>query len=203
MACLLYPSYFASIHQYAVMVQKQPVVFDVHGHFQKQTNRNRLYLYSPNGVQKLFVPVKHGNKMRQKTKEVRIENDFKWQNQHFRSLEMAYRASPFFEYFEDDIRPVFTKKYDFLFDLNQEIFEIVNAILGIDLPYTFSETYQKNPEFTEDYRHLIVGKKDDFQNTPYPQVFENKHQFIPNLSILDLVFNEGKYAVDYLRQQAI
>ena len=117
MQVLLLPTYFPSISNLVAMANASKVTFEVDDNFQKQTNRNRMYIYSPNGLQMLNVPVKHGSQLHQKTKDIRIENDFDWQKQHFKSLEAAYRSSPFFEYFEDELAPIFTKKHTFLLDL--------------------------------------------------------------------------------------
>lgn len=203
MNILIHPSYFPSISHYIALIQADTVTFEMEDNFQKQTNRNRMYIYSPNGIQLLNVPVKHCLEKHQKYKEVRIENDFGWQKNHFKSLEAAYRTSPFFEYFEDDFRPLFEKKHEFLMDLNLEVFELVNDALGINIkPKNTIEFFHEVPNFN-DFRHLINGKKDTTQIEEYTQVFNEKHGFINNLSILDLLFNEGRYAVDYLKNQNI
>jgi hypothetical protein len=200
---LIHPTYFPSISHYVAMLQADLVTFEMEDNFQKQTNRNRMYIYSPNGVQLLNIPVKHAIEKHQKYKDVRIENDFGWQKNHFKSLEAAYRTSPFFEYFEDDFRPLFEKKHEFLMDLNLEIFELVNDSLGIKItPQKTTEFFHDVPNYN-DFRHLANGKKDTTQLEEYTQVFEEKHGFINNLSILDLLFNEGRYAVDYLKKQKI
>jgi hypothetical protein len=155
-----------------------------------------MYIYSPNGIQLLNVPIKHSNEKHQKYKDVRIENDFAWQKNHFKSLEAAYRTSPFFEYFEDDFRPIFEKKHDFLMELNLEIFDLVNESLGITITSNKTVEYFHEAIDFKDLRPLINGKKDT-------QVFEEKYGFINNLSILDLLFNEGRYAVDYLKKQTL
>ena len=148
----------------------------------------------------LNIPIKHSKEKHQKYKDVRIENDFGWQKNHFKSLEAAYRTSPFFEYFEDDFRPLFEKRHEFLMDLNLEIFELVNNTLGIKIiPEKTTEFFHDVPNFI-DLRHLANGKKDTTQLEIYTQVFNDKHGFINNLSILDLLFNEGRYAVDYLKR---
>ena len=182
------------------MIKADSVTFEMEDNFQKQTNRNRMYIYSPNGVQMLNIPIKHSKEKHQKYKDVRIENDFGWQKNHFKSLEAAYRTSPFFEYFEDDFRPLFEKRHEFLMDLNLEIFELVNNTLGIKIiPEKTTEFFHDVPNFI-DLRHLANGKKDTTQLEIYTQVFNDKHGFINNLSILDLLFNEGRYAVDYLKR---
>ena len=203
MEILLYPTYFPSISHYVALLQASSITFEVEDNFQKQTNRNRMYIYSPNGIQLLNIPIKHSKDIHQKTKDVKIENDFNWQKQHFKSLEAAYRSSPFFEYFEDDIRPIFEKKQKFLMDLNLQTFEIVSKCLGIRLETTFTSEFFKEVPEINDYRLLANGKKDISVFESYTQVFEEKEGFISNLSILDLLFNEGRYAMDYLRNQKL
>ncbi|WP_310559756.1 WbqC family protein [Flavobacterium sp.] len=205
MNLLLHPSYFPSISHYVVMAQSEKIVFEVEDNFQKQTNRNRTYIYSPNGIQLLNIPVKHSKETHQKTKEVRIENDFYWQKQHFKSLEAAYRSSPFFEFFEDEIRPIFEKKHQFLMDLNFETLEFVTKCLRMKLDYeTTTEYFHKVDSIAIlDCRTLVDGKKDKSQFESYTQVFDDKHGFLNNLSVLDLIFNEGKYALDYLKNQKL
>lgn len=200
---ILYPTYFPSISQFIAMAQADSITFEMEDNFQKQTNRNRMYIYSPNGLQMLNVPIKHSKESHQKSKDVRIENDFDWQKQHFKSLEAGYRSSPFFEYFEDEIVPIFEKKYDFLKDLNFDTMTLVSKCLRMPLIYgETTEYFQEVPNF-KDFRDLANGKKDTTIITPYTQVFDDKHGFINNLSILDLLFNEGRYALDYLKNQSL
>ena len=200
---LIHPTYFPSISHFVAMAKADAVTFEMEDNFQKQTNRNRMYIYSPNGIQLLNIPIKHSKEVRQKTKDVRLETAFDWQKQHFKSLEAAYRTSPFFEYYEDAIAPIFTKKHTFLMDLNFETIEIVKKCLGL----TFEENktieyFHEVPNF-DDYRILANGKKDNATFEEYTQVFEEKHGYLNNLSILDLLFNEGRYALEYLKKQSI
>ena len=203
MNILIHPTYFPSISHYVAMIKADMVTLEMEDNFQKQTNRNRMYIYSPNGVQLLNIPVKHCLDRHQKYKDVRIENDFGWQKNHFKSLEAAYRTSPFFEYFEDDFRPLFEKKHEFLMDLNLETFELVNDALGIQFSIEKTTEYFHEITHLKDFRSLANGKKDTTQIEEYTQVFNEKHGFINNLSILDLLFNEGRYAVDYLKNQQL
>ncbi len=203
MKSILHPTYFPSISHYAALVQAHEVVFETEDNFQKQTNRNRMYIYSANGIQLLNIPVKHSENKHQKYKETRIENAFDWQKNHFKSLESSYRTSPFFEYFEDDFQPIFQKKHTFLMDLNFEIFEIVNYCLGINIPFEKTDEYFHEIPNLKDFRPLANGKKDGNQFEPYTQVFDDRHGFITNLSILDLLFNEGRFALDYLKNQQL
>jgi hypothetical protein len=204
MNILIHPTYFPSVSHYAVMLQADTITFEVEDNFQKQTNRNRMYIYSANGIQLLNIPIKHSKDIHQKFKDIKIEHAFGWQKQHFKSLEAAYRTSPYFEYFEDDIRPVFEKHHEFMLDLNFQIHEIVAGCLGINLTYSKTEEYVKEtPPALLDFRQLVNGKKDSSQYEPYTQVFDEKHGFLNNLSILDLLFNEGRHAVDYLKRQMV
>ena len=205
MDILIHPTYFPSISHFAAIVQADEVTFEMEDNFQKQTNRNRTYIYSPNGIQLLNIPVKHSKTAHQKTKDIQIENDFDWQKQHFKSLEAAYRSSPFFEYFEDDLLPIFEKKHSFLMDLNLEVFDLITRCLRMKIEYSTTTEYfhEINSGEVTDFRFLANGKKDHSQFESYTQVFDDKFGFINNLSVLDLVFNEGKFALDYLKSQQL
>jgi hypothetical protein len=187
------------------MAQSDNITFEIEDNFQKQTNRNRTYIYSPNGIQLLNIPIKHSNLNHQKTKDIKIESEFDWQKQHFKSLEAAYRSSPFFEYFEDDLLPIFQKKHIFLMDLNFEALEITSKCLRMKLEFSTTTEYFHEVDNKEvsDFRYLINGKKDQSVFEKYTQVFDDKHGFLNNLSVLDLLFNEGRYAMDYLKNQVI
>ncbi|MFN3968707.1 WbqC family protein [Flavobacterium sp.] len=200
---LIHPSYFPSISHFVAMAQCDLVTFEMDDNFQKQTNRNRMYIYSPNGIQLLNIPIKHSKEAHQKTKDVKLETAFDWQKQHFKSLDAAYRSSPFFEYFEDDIRPIFEKKHEFLMDLNLETMSIVSKCLGLEFDYNETTEYFHEVTDKVDLRYLINGKKDHSQFDPFTQVFGEKHGYLNNLSILDLLFNEGRYALDYLKKQSL
>ncbi|WP_281238966.1 WbqC family protein [Flavobacterium praedii] len=205
MKTLLHPSYFPSISHFVAIAQSDTVTFEIEDNFQKQTNRNRTYIYSPNGIQLLNIPIKHSNLAHQKTKEIKIESEFDWQKQHFKSLEAAYRSSPFFEYFEDDLMPIFQKKYNFLMDLNLEAFDIVCKCLRMKLEFDTTTEYFHEIDKSEinDFRYLVNGKKDPSVFEKYTQVFDDKFGFLNNLSVLDLLFNEGRYAMDYLKNQVL
>lgn len=203
MDILLHPTYFPSISHFVAIAQANSVTFEMEDNFQKQTNRNRMYIYSPNGRQMLNIPVKHSAQAHQLFKDVRIENNFDWRKNHFKSLEAAYRTSPFFEYFEDDFRALFEKKHEFIMDLNFQAFEVVTECLGIKNDFSKTTEYFRDANGLTDFRGLANGKKDASVFEPYTQVFEEKHGFLNNLSILDLLFNEGRYAVDYLKSQTL
>ena len=200
---IIHPTYFPSISHFVAIANAEKVTFEMDDNFQKQTNRNRMYIYSPNGLQLLNIPIKHSKEANQKTKDVKLETAFDWQKQHFKSLEAAYRTSPFFEYFEDELLLIFKKKHTFLMDLNLQTIEIVSKCLRLDFSYDETTEYFHIITDKTDFRNLANGKKDTSTFESYTQVFDDKHGFLNNLSILDLLFNEGRYALDYLRKQTL
>lgn len=202
MNSLFLPTYFPSISHFVALVNAEEITFEVDDNFQKQTNRNRMYIYSPNGLQLLNIPIKHSKNAHQKTKDIQIENAFDWQKQHFKSLEAAYRSSPFFEYFEDDLAPIFQKKHTFLMDLNFETITFIAKSMRWDLEFNKTTEYFSEVPNNKDFRFLADGKKDTSTFETYPQVFQEKEGFLNNLSVLDLLFNEGKFALDYLKKQS-
>ena len=200
---VIHPTYFPSISHFVAIANAEKVTLEMDDNYQKQTNRNRMFIYSPNGIQLLNIPIKHSKEANQKTKDVKLETAFDWQKQHFKSLEAAYRTSPFFEYFEDELLPIFKKKHTFLLDLNLQSMELVSKCLRFD--FTYDETPEYFHEITDktDLRNLVNGKKDTSTFDSYTQVFGDKHGYLNNLSILDLLFNEGRYALDYLKKQKL
>ena len=200
MHIIIHPTYFPSVSHFVAMAKCDTITFEMEDNFQKQTNRNRTYIYSPNGIQMLNIPVKNSNS-KQKTKDVKLETAFDWQKQHFKSLESCYRTSPFFEYYEDILMPIFTKKHTFLMDLNLETIDVVCKCLQIKKEIHQTIEYFHEVPLLKDFRFLANGKKDTNSYESYTQVFGNKHGFLNNLSILDLLFNEGRFALDYLKSQ--
>lgn len=201
MKLLLHPTYFPSISHFVAIATGEEITFEMEDNYQKQTNRNRTYIYSPNGIQLLNIPIKHTLDRHQKTKDVKIETAFDWQKQHFKSLEAAYRTSPFFEFFEDEIAVVFKKKEAFLMDLNLKTIEIIVKCLRAKLNFNSTTEYFHESINHIDFRALVDGKKDKTSFEKYTQVFGEKHGFINNLSVLDVLFNEGNYTLDYLKKQ--
>lgn len=196
--------YFGPIIHFAAIAQSDSIIFENQDNYQKQTYRNRTYIYGANGKLLLTIPIKHSQKeRRQLYRDVCIENDFKWQILHWKSLESAYRTSPFFEYYEDEFVHLFEKPKKFLLDFNYECMQVVIDCLQLDTPFSKTDTYIHKPTEIIDLRELVDAKKEKPYNLQsYIQVFENKQGFIPNLSILDLIFNEGTNALTYLENQS-
>lgn len=198
------PSTYLGPVQYFSKLKKYPeVIIEHHEHFPKQTYRNRCEVYSPNGVLTLSVPLVKRDQ-RQSTKDIKISYEDHWQKLHWRSIESCYRRSPFFEYFEDDFRPFYEdKKFEYLIDLNEELQQVVLKLLKLKPNYSFTTDYRKSYENADDFRELISPKIDlktdpNFTPHPYMQVFAPRHGFLPNLSIVDLLFNEGSKAAERL-----
>ena len=203
---LLHPLYFGPVSQFVAMLNAQKVVFENEDNYQKQTYRNRMYIYGANGKLLLNIPIKHtGNKSgHQKYKDIRIENDFPWQKQHWRSIETVYRTSPFFEFYEDDFYPLYHKKFDFLMDFNYHSLELALESLQTEISFEKTVEYFKEPKEFTDGRFLAEAKnRRPPQLEPYSQVFQEKFGYLNDLSIIDLIFNEGPNALNSLQRQEI
>ena len=202
LSALLHPTTFPNIATLAVVAQR-PVVWEIQDNFQKQTYRNRYHICTDQGLHKLSIPIKHvgGTDGRQKYTEVLIDNSDRWQLIHWRTVQTAYRTSPFFEFYEDDLAPLFEEKYAKLIDFNWASIQFLGQALDLDIPKDYSESYQKESTDSLDRRHLVNAKKaSTFTFDPYTQVFGERHGFLPNVSTLDLLFNEGPNAANYLKQ---
>ena len=188
----------------AVVAKSEEVIFEVQDNYQKQTYRNRAYIAHSNGILLLNVPIKHTKDgIRQKTSEVNVENDFPWQSHHWKSLQSAYRTSPFFEFYEDDLEPLFANPIVNLMEHNLDIFSVLIELIGINISSTKTKVYQKEPDVS-DYRFLIDAKKEkNYGFDSYIQVHGEQHGFLENLSVLDLLFNEGPNALSYLEAQDV
>ena len=210
---LIHPAYFGPVSQFVVLAKAENVIFENEDNYQKQTFRNRMYIYDSNGKLLLNIPIKHLSAITGKPKsfgkhqlykEVQIENEFDWQKQHWRALKSSYQTSPFFEFYEDEIYPLYHTKHKFLLDFNYHCLDFITDALQVDLNFSKTSEYIPNPEKIMDFRPLINAKTEtNFQQNQYTQVFENKHGFLPNLSVLDLLFNEGPNSLNYLKEQEI
>lgn len=208
MNVVLHPCYFGSIAQFTVLAKAHKVIFEAHDNYVKQTYRNRQFIYAANGKLLLNIPTKHTkeNNGKQTYKAIAIENDFNWQIQHWRSLTSAYKTSPFFEYYEDDIKSLYHEEHHSLYDFNLKSFNIITDCIQLHIPIDFTTSFEKDiqTEQKQDYRFLVNAKKAPITMlSSYTQVFASKHGYLENLSVLDLLFNEGPNTLNYLENQEL
>ncbi|MGB5942214.1 MAG: WbqC family protein [Leeuwenhoekiella sp.] len=198
-------NYFGDVLTYAAIAQSERIILEHCDNYQKQTARNRTVIATANGLLKLTVPIKHTTSaIRQKTASVSLENAFTWQRDHWRSLQIAYRTSPYFEYYEDDLKDLFLKEYTNLEALNTDTLKIMLELLQLDQPVQRSTAYHLDFNTEHDFRFLSNFKrKNKTSLLPYRQVFDDKTGFLPHLSILDLLFNLGPESNSYLLKQPI
>ncbi|MBT8188102.1 MAG: hypothetical protein HKP24_01450 [Croceitalea sp.] len=200
MKALLHPTYFPNIATMAVLI-KYEAYWETHDNFQKQTHRNRTHICTDIGKHLLTIPIQHvgGSQGRQKTRDVKLDNSGNWQRQHWRTLQTAYRTSAFFEYYEDELAPLFHREFKFLLDLNLNTIAFLTEATGVQNPEGTTATYQKDWGEGLDCRFLVNAKKIiELEQPPYFQVFGDRHGFVKNTSTLDVLFNQGPSTVDYL-----
>ena len=232
MKALLSSTYFGPIQWYQKLNRYDECLIERHESFIKQTYRNRMLIPTTNGPLSLTIPTNHNTSLAMK--DIRISDHANWRHVHWNALLSAYGESPFFEYYQDDIRPFYEKKYEFLFDFNMEITEKMIELLDIRPKISITNEYIQKEESDElrvkseefnglanhkvqssnlkvqskevqsivDFREAIRPKKPlpdaEFESKRYYQVYEQKFGFQPNMSILDLLFNEGNEAIFYL-----
>lgn len=200
---LLHPTYFPNIATFAVITQNN-ILWEVEDNYQKQTYRNRCYVCTDLGRHMLSIPIQHvgGEQGRQKYKEVLLDNSYPWQRQHWRTLQTAYRTSPFFEFYEDDIAQLYERAYERLQDFTIETIKTVCDCLQIDMPNHKTTAYETEPSNVKDARFLVNAKRKLLiPQEEYVQVFGDRHGFVYNTSVLDLLFTEGTNALEYLQKQ--
>lgn len=202
MPVCLHPVYFPNALTFSVVLSNE-IVWEVCDNYQKQTYRNRCHICTDQGKHVLSVPIKHvgGDEGRQFYRDVRLDDSTPWQRQHWRGIQTVYRSSPFFEYYEDDLAPLFETKFSHLLDLNFEIFKVLSELMGYEAEINKTTSYTPELSGQLDGRFLVNAKSDfDASIEPYHQVFHNKHPFIANLSVLDVLFNLGPQTTTYLKK---
>lgn len=201
MSMILLPTaYLPNCDYFRLLLSGEAVLMEKHEHYLKQSYRNRCRIYSANGPLDLSIPLqKLAEKELITGKKIAYEE--RWQNQHWRALTSAYKNSPYFEYFEDELRPFYEQEFEFLFDYNLQLLRTILKILRQKTEIGFTTAFEKEPANGPDYRALLHPKKSAiFDHKPYYQVFSDKHGFMPNLSILDLLFHEGLNSLAYLQE---
>lgn len=207
MNALLSTAYFGPIQWYQKLNRADEAWIERHENFTKQTYRNRCVIATTQGLQSLTVPVDRSSS--DLITDIRVSDHGNWRHLHWNALKSAYGESPFFEYYEDDLRPFFERQWTFLFDFNEEIREKMCELLDIHPTVHYTDRFIAHqssvllPSSTiQDFRESINPKHPapdaDFEPHRYYQVYEAKHGFLPNLSIADLLFNMGPEAIFYL-----
>jgi hypothetical protein len=202
MTYLLPSAYLGPISYFQFLAQNPSSIIERHEHYVKQTCRARCYIYGAMGVLKLVIPIKStGNQTAMK--DVIIANDSNWQVIHWRSICSAYRSSPFFEFYENDIAPFYNRPYEKLMDFNHDIQETILKLLNLKTDIGFTKEYHAQPNGVMDLRNEFKKLQQIQAKASVPtyiQVFDANKGFIPNLSIIDLLFNLGPGSLDVLQK---
>jgi hypothetical protein len=193
-AVLIELQYLAPISYFSLLQNFDTVFVEKFEHYEKQTYRNRCYIKTSQGVESLIVPLtaKHGKTL---IKDVRIDYNQKWLNNHWRAIQSAYGKAPFYEYYQDDLQQALFKRQEFLYDLNLDLLTMCLKWLRCNIVVQESSLYEKTPQTgVSDFRSAINPKKAEgcnsfYKSVEYQQVFGSK--FVDNLSIIDLIFCEG------------
>lgn len=200
---LLSTAYLPPIGWFKIMLSEEEVIIEQHENYIKQSYRNRCHILAANGLMSLSIPIVKASGKKIKIKDVKIDYVTDWQKQHLKSIESAYRNSPFYEYLIDDLIPFYEKKHKFLFSFNFQIISTLLEMLEIKKEIKLSTNFVEPKENNYDYRNQIKPKKQSVEisqlaHKKYYQVFNDKHPFQPDLSIIDLLFNLGSESYGYL-----
>lgn len=202
MRAILSTAYLGPVQQYAKMLQYGEILLETQENFQKQTYRNRCIIAAANGPLALSIPIVKPDTLKCLTQDIRISDHGNWRKLHWHALVSAYRMSPFFEYYEEDFAPFYEKKYEFLIDYNESLRETICRLMDFEPQIIRTTAY--TPVTEHDFRESISPKHQtddpEFRPQPYYQVFQEKFGFLPNLSIVDLLFNMGPESILVLQK---
>ncbi|MAB95025.1 MAG: hypothetical protein CMC98_02845 [Flavobacteriales bacterium] len=196
---LLSTAYLAPISYYAILLKQNNSMIEYHEHFIKKSIRNRCDIMNTNGRLSLSIPVNRKTKTKTKISKIKISYAENWQKNHWKSIVSSYNSSPFFEYYKDKLKPYFLKEEEYLIDFNNNLQKEILALLKIKSKITYNSIYKRTGDFTD----LRDNNAVKINTISYDQVFMEKHKFINNLSIIDLLFNMGPESLDYLQQLQI
>lgn len=209
MKVLLSSAYLAPIQYYAWMLAADEVLLEQHDHYIKQTYRNRCTIAAADGPLSLTIPIIKPENEKCPMKDIRISDHGNWRHLHWNALKSAYRMSPFWEYYEDDFRPFYEQKWEFLMDYNQALQEKVCELIDFTPNITRTEAFISLSEAgIQDLRDVIHPKREiavdgKFQVIPYYQVFKERQGFLPNMSIMDLLMNMGPESILILKNSLL
>lgn len=207
-SALLSTAYFGNIRYFSKFIKYDNIYLEGQENFVKQTYRNRCVIMAANGPISLIIPVEKGRQIKVPIRDLKIAYHENWQLNHLRTIFSAYHSSPFFEFYIDDIEPFYGKKYKYLFDFNLETINKTLEILQIKANISFTDSFESVPEDFDNLRNKISPKKhliehdSSFRAENYTQVFSEKFEFVPELCILDLVFNCGPNS-NFILQKSI
>jgi len=200
------PVPFPNISWWAFALNTNDVLFDISGHFEKMSYRNRYCIAGANGAITLSIPLQQGRSQRLSLKEVLIANKDDWQTQHWRTITSAYRRTPYFEHYEHSLQALFEQPFHQLTDFNFATIRWLNQQLKANFTERITETFQKEYEHAGfDIRQKQKPSVEQKPGADYPkyyQLFEDRIGFQANLSILDLLFAEGPYAAQWVKKNA-
>ena len=206
MNVLLVTSYWPNLHYFFYVLNASIINIEQFDNYSKQSYRNRTQILSANGVLNLSIPIKK-NKSEKVINSIEISYKEDWQKNHWRAITSAYKNSPYFDFFEDDLKVFYSNKYNLLIDYNLDQLKFIIKVLKQKKNIQLTKQYESNPESVIDLRTIIHPKQSYLSDKlvankldqSYYQTFENKISFTPNLSILDLLFNKGLHTIDYLK----
>ena len=198
MKVLIPISYLGPVAYYSAILKYEEIFIETKEHFIKQSFRNRCTIIGANGSQTLTIPKERKSSDKTLISDISISNQDNWQKLHWQSIVSAYNSSPFFEYYKDELQPFYTTEQSNLFDLNLQLTHKILQFLQEEKELKLTENYNKNFDGTDLRHHKFISPQEK-----YEQVFSEKHDFTPNLSILDLLFNLGPETTSYLERQTI
>ena len=204
-------AYLAPIQYYQKLASYPQCVIEKYDHYIKQTYRNRCYIAGAEGIHNLTIPITKPSTEKCYMRDIQISEHGNWQHMHWNAIISAYNNTPYFEFYESDFAPFYhNNKYQYLCDFNEALQELICKLIDLDINYTYTKEYKEAFSEAEiDFREIIHPKKDfsiadkEFDVVPYYQIFQEKHGFIPNLSIIDLLFNKGSESIFYLDKSLI
>ena len=206
MNVLLVTSYWPNLHYFFYVLNASIINIEQFDNYSKQSYRNRTQILSANGILNLSIPIKK-NKSKKVVKSIEISYKEDWQKNHWRAITSAYKNSPYFDFFEEDLKVFYSNKYNLLIDYNTDQLKFIIKVLKQKKNIQLTKQYESNPDSVIDLRTIIHPKQSYLSDKllankldqSYYQTFENKISFTPNLSILDLLFNKGLHTIDYLK----
>ena len=200
MTAILSTAYFPNIEYISKFLQYDRILIEANENYTKKSFRNRCNILSANGLITLSVPVIQNKNEKFLIKDTQISYAENWQKEHLAALESAYNSSPFFEYYIDDFKRFFINKYENLFEYNLEILKLILSIIGIEKHIELTSEFIEIENNYDDFRFNISKNRNTDLSQKYVQVFSEKFSFVPNLSILDVIFNLGPESILYLKR---